>query len=54
MDNSNIILEWIPSIYKRDAKAGQKTEVKMPAVKTTLYAGKGIYIKQGFKRKSIK
>jgi len=47
MDNRNIILEWIPSIYKEDAKADKKAGVKTPQVKITLYTNKGIYTKQG-------
>ena len=54
MDNRNIILEWIPSIYKEDAKTNEKASVKTPQVKTTLYTNKGIYTKQGLKRKYMR
>jgi len=54
MDNRNIILEWIPSVYKEDAKADKKAGVKTPQVKITLYTNKGIYTKQGLKRKYVR
>jgi hypothetical protein len=43
--------ELVPSAYREDLKADTKTDVKKFAVKTTLYTGKGIYGKNGFKRK---
>ena len=51
MGNKDIRLEWVPSAYRDDGKAGEKTEVKSSSVTTALYAGKGIYLN---KRLSVK
>jgi len=51
MSNRMIRPEWVPLAYREDLKADTKTDVKKVAVKTSFYTGKGIYGKNGFKRK---
>lgn len=50
MRNKVIKPEWVPSAYRDDVKA----DIKMPVINTTAFAGKGIYIKQGLKRKYVR
>jgi len=54
MDNNRMRLEWVPSAYKDTLDPDKNIDIKMPAIKTTLYSSKGIYIKQGFKRRYVK
>jgi len=54
MDNRDIRLEWVPSQYRENTGDTNKTDAKAPAIKTTRYIIKGIYNKQGFKRKYLK
>ena len=54
MRNKDIRPEWIPSAYRDEVKDEGRNYAKIQSVSSTLYFGKGIYTKQGFKRKSSK
>jgi hypothetical protein len=44
----------VPSAYRETLGADKNIDIKMPSIKATLYRSKGIYTKQGFKRRYAK